>query len=613
MPVVTEWFSDIALHDPSDYYGGYKEPRVEQWGNGERTLSDQISGAWRGSQYTMRWSDHDRKIREILSKESTRYINQEPIEVYCTSRQNRAIKGRAWPVFTGPIIDAQTIEPMSVEITLGDHISQGMLSDRWQTPWRRVGDGGALQNLSSVAEDLDLDTPEPTIYGINSRVPDVDPLSPQGYCVAPTYLGIEPLVGGDYHVWLVAGHAVANIPTIRVNDVAIVEGSDWKIPHHPNWTAEFVTPYRDLTSRFGTQWRYTLIYGLVGSADPDACAAGTKTLTVAVEGVEPVGDGTGPVITDRIQQYKHWTINYVANRGPNSYTSGAWLTNPIVDLEDGPVALVDEDSFDNASATALLRLPPDGYIGAAVIGARVGERKKVTDYIAAWNRSCSLRFGINNQGQLFVVMMSPTAVIKAAATLYTDQYEILENSYSTKIGWVDGQANRIPYKGDYNWATGVATTTGTAEWAAAISLYGREILGEERDYPMAPGETALNHLAHIEVLALFNPPRRIAINSPIGPDSKADSLGYRELGSYICYKHFSSVSDTVGQIRLGFIEKIQILGDRTIRTEILDVDDLIDFDNPDILPGAGGGGSGGGGGLPPPTGDFGPTTDITCS
>lgn len=592
--LVRETYSDHDMQCPAEWENGFKEARVLRLGDGERRASHPWTGDWTGSTFTYTLSDYDLRFRQQLINSVDRFWNAATCfdEVKMTTRANRAVLGTAYTVFVGPVIRVKPVRPLAVEVTLGDAVSSLILSDDAQLPWRVIGDG-FLNELSSISESLDRDTPEPIIYGQHRRTP-IDPQSPHGFEYVPTYLGIETLSAGDYHVWMIAGHAVADIPDANVIDAdglhtSIIpdEGVTWLIPHYAGYGAMFGAPYQDRHSAtFGGDRRYTLIYGKVGEADPDAVVNGELTLAVFVDGVETEGDGSGDVITDRIQQYKHFLINYVANPGPTSYQSGAWLTNPIWDLFDGPVPIVEEESFDACSAIGAERMPftgspqdyPAGYIGAAIIGAKSGDRASVLRWIADWNRSCGVQFGVTHLGQLRVFMLHPTQDAKDAAPLYTDAYEVLKDSFDVDVRW-DDQANRIPFRTDYDHTSGVYKTTGVAEAQQALSDYGREMLSEQRDYPFAPGYVMAAHLAWSEATRRQHPPRYITIEATVGPYANGDSLGYLDLGDYLRYQHFAGASDSPAEIRLAQVVEHQVqAGKRRVRIVALDCEDLIDFD-----------------------------------
>lgn len=582
MSIIT--YSDHDMQCPGSWENGFKEARVMRFGDGERMLSHMRTGDWSGSTFSMTISDYDRSIRERLASESARYW-QGALTVKMTDRATRAALGVPYVVFVGPIIEAQPTGPsaMAWEITLGDIVSQALLSDQAQAPWRRIGDG-FLSQLSEVAEGLDPDTPEPIIYGTHTRVPG-DPPSGSGLFYTPTYLGTM-VIGDEYHVWLVAGHACADIldwfvvdPPGTYTTVSGDEGTDWWVPHWPAWLSLFPDAnFADLRSDiFSNDRRYTLILGKVGNANPDDCADGTKTLAVSIEGIEPVGDGSGTVITDRIDQYKHFAINFVANQGAESYQSGVWLTNPTWSVFDTTVDIIDEDSFDAAQAISLIRFPVDGYTGAGIIGGHPGDRKSLREWIAGWNRSCSVRFGISHLGQVRIFMLHPTQAIKDAAPLFDETNSILKDSFQPQVLWSE-HANRIPFLYDFNHATREWMGVDAYDEGISIVGYGRVILGETREYPFAPGITNATHLAIIEGRIARFPPIRYTLESALSP------LGTMDLGDYVRYRHFASIGGSPAEIRLGWIERHQVqAGKRRVQADIIDVEELIGFDE-EVVP-----------------------------
>ncbi len=558
---------------PGDWENGFKEGRVMRFGDGERRLSDMRSGDWQGATFSLEISDFDRSIRERLASPELRYWS-DPLVIKMTDRATRAAKGNPYVVFVGPIIDAKVTGPsgMGWDLTLGDVVSQGLLSDQAQAPWRRIGDG-FLSKLTQVAEGLDLDTPEPIIYGRHKRL-STDGPSGEGLVYKPTYLGI---IDGNTHVWMIAGHACADVPMVYVDEAP---SSDFS----PNTSIDFQS------DTFGNQRRYTLLYAPVTDptfldpeaeapapedvTDPDACARDQKQLAVYVEGVEPNGDGSGAVITDRLRQYKHFTINFIANQGQDSYQSGPWLDNPTWSIFDVDVPAVDEDTYDEARAISLIRFPGDGYTGAWIIGAKSGDRKTLLEWIAGWNRSCSVRFGFNHLGQMQIFMLHPTQAVKDAAPLIDDVNVILKDSFSPQVLW-DRRANRIPFLYDYNHTTGQWMGVGNEPDWTSINGYGKTYTGETREYPAAPGITNASHLATIELWQTRFPSWRVTAQSALLP------LGMMDLGQYVRYRHFASIGSSASQIRLGYIERHQVqAGKRRVEVDLLDVEDLIGFDTP---------------------------------
>lgn len=596
--LVTDTYSDMDMQCPSTWENGFKEGLITEWGEVRRPSSHLFTGDWQGTTFSFQIADKQGRFRAQQGSLVDRYWN-EPLTVRMTTRANRALEGTAFTVFCGPIIDAQPTSPLLWDITLGDVVSQGLLSDQAQVPWRKIRDG-FLSQLTEISDRLDRDSPEPILYGVFDRIAG-EPSSPAGMTglrVKPIYLGIMDVAGEDVHTWMVAGHACASVRVYVDGDeqngnLPFPFPGAWLIPGQSAWTSNIGTDaFLDKTSdTFGNNRRYTLVFGQVGSTHPDRAASGDEEILCAVEGVEDIGDGTGALITDRFQQYKHFLINYVANQAQQSYQSGEWLDNPTWDLFDGPVLKVDEDSFDNATAIGLERIA-GGYIGAAAIGQRGGDRLSVKSWIADWNRSCACRFGITHNGQMRIFLVRPTQDAKDAAPLYTDAYEILDGSFATEMKW-DEHATTIPYKADYYEPTGEYLTSGAVSDPEAITNYGRDIPSEDRIYPFAPGLAQVEHLATLELRIRKHRPRYIRLDATIGPNPVTDdSLGYLDIGDYIRYQCFDAIQSdeqspsAVRQERLAQIIDPGIpVGPRRVSVIAMDVEDLIDYDV-DASPGA---------------------------
>ena len=86
--------------------------------------------------------------------------------------------------------EAQPTAPLLWDITLGDVVSQGFLSDRSQLPWRIIRDS-FLSELDAISEALDRDAPEPILYGAHTRSSDetTSPETAEAFRVKPIYLG----------------------------------------------------------------------------------------------------------------------------------------------------------------------------------------------------------------------------------------------------------------------------------------------------------------------------------------------------------------------------------------------------------------------------------------
>lgn len=571
---VSDSYSDEEMHCPAEWYGGYKGARLLTAGDAERPLSDALTGAPQPSTFRFTLDDFDGRLRAQFVDAEDRYW-RDPIPFRMTSRANRAILGTAFTAFIGMIVDAQPVFPLSWEFTLADIITHAVLSEDLQVPWRKVGDG-FLNLLDAVSDRLDREQTEPILYGRHTRTTEEEPTPPAAYPMVPIYLGLQTVDGGQKHCWLVCGHAVPSL-AIRVDGADTTEGSDWLIATQANWLSVFGTPYVDYpSSTYSNDRRYSLIYGTVGADGPDKCALGEMALEALVEGVEDVGDGSGALIVDYYQQYKHFTVNFLANRGPFSYMSGPWLTAPLWNITGGTLSMVNEPSFDAASTIAGERLP-GGLEGAAAIGVS-GSGVSCRQIMAAWNISGYVRSGQPTAFQMGVVALHPTEAAKAAAPLYTDAYEVLQGSFVTTVEW-NRQATALDYRGDYEQAAGLFRTTGTVSDNEASTNYNRAPR-LARDYPYLPGASQIAHLAELELRTITHPPLVMRFEQTIGDTGEETWLAYRNSGDYIRYLHFDAIggrSERLAQVITPYIRGDQ----RKAGCIAVDCEELIDFDAPE--------------------------------
>jgi hypothetical protein len=299
----------------------------------------------------------------------------------------------------------------------------------------------------------------------------------------------------------------------------------------------------------------------------DAVAAGTMTLTINVEGWTTTGDDEGDVYHDIYDQYYHWLVNYVAH--PDGYQTGASLTNPVVNLFDRLVHAVLAESFATAKAQAEVRYPPTGYLGHAIFGAGPGDRLPVRSWISRWNLSADCRFGVTRYGELFIVLHEPTIADQEAAPVVDEVLDILEGSFSIEMGW-EVQATRIPFRADFNYATGEWLVLRDAEDTATSEAYGRPegIPGPVREYLFIKDTDQAKNVGEHEVQRVGHPPRVLQFETNLG------ELVTQELGAYITVRHFAGVGPS--EERLCQIEELTIgPGTRRMRVRALDVTALV--------------------------------------
>jgi hypothetical protein len=237
-PVVA--YSDWDLQDPPAYYHGFKQARVERFGEATRTLSEPRTGDWQGSACSLRLSDFDRRLRTMLASDTERYWTVGNFILRMVTRQTRAALEEALTVFVGPLRRADPVPPLSMELLLEDSIGHTMLDDEHLIPQRVIDadDWVAIPDLVEAAKGH----PVPIIYGTHVR---------PGGAFAPIYLGIE----GNNHVWLVAGH-YARVLDVFVDGIGVTgaDPADWTLP---GWSGPV---HEEIAGR-----RYTLLRGRKGT------------------------------------------------------------------------------------------------------------------------------------------------------------------------------------------------------------------------------------------------------------------------------------------------------------------------------------------------------------
>ncbi len=292
---------------------------------------------------------------------------------------------------------------------------------------------------------------------------------------APAASGVVPVIyvgtendssGVPWHAFLVCGHAVKAITAWYAGGVRVDPGTagvTWAVPGQSGYATYFPNTgnpqYRDINGN-----RYTILY--VRGPDAEAAISGTRPITVNVQGIENVGDGSGALITDAILQYRHALQNWLIGE----YASGAWLASPTFP-DDATLAQIDDASFDTAAAIAATRIA-GGYIGAFILGAD-GERISLRDAIARFNVSCDVNSGFNRKTQFFVVMESSDVSLLETGVQVTQVREIFEGTFN--VNEVDSDFfNVIPYTYGYNYREKKWTTETELPDQESINNYQEE-------------------------------------------------------------------------------------------------------------------------------------------
>ena len=274
--------------------------------------------------------------------------------------------------------------------------------------------------------------------------------------IKPIYVGDYEFSGAKWRGALICGHAVKAIYGY-MNDKAVdlTTSPEWLTPMNWAWWTsmtgsfgwDWTKPYLDINGR-----RYTLIFlrGVTGdifagvgkNEGPEGGATPTG-VTVNIDGIEDIGDGSGALITDIHQQYKHLVKHWVLS----NYQTGNWATQPDPLYPDtDAIPQYDAASFDKASDIAKTRIA-GGYVGAGVIGTD-GEVMSVRDLIAQWNQSADVESGFNRHGQLFVSMLPDSGV---SDILLTDVHDLNRDSFEI-VDDLSSHFNNMPYSYAYDYS-----------------------------------------------------------------------------------------------------------------------------------------------------------------
>jgi hypothetical protein len=213
------------------------------------------------------------------------------------------------------------------------------------------------------------------------------------------------------------------------------------------------------------------------AASNAATPAITTGLTLNLEGLETVGDGSGTLITSTLAQYRHWLTQFAFQ----DWAAGAWLDAPIFPADPSPedadiLHMIDAGSFTLAETIAAARVT-GGYVGAGVVGDGSAPLA-IRDLITRWNQSCDVDSGFSRKTQFFVSMENddPGQLVGSPGPAeYTQERDIFAGSFQ-----IEDQDTELftvrPYAYQLRDADGVWAVEGEARDDAAIAA----MLNEER-------------------------------------------------------------------------------------------------------------------------------------
>lgn len=284
------------------------------------------------------------------------------------------------------------------------------------------------------------------------------PPSQTGYMPA-IYVGTRLDVSGfSWRAFLVAGCAIKGIRDLFQNGVRVDPGNygvTFAVPGKTNFSTYFgSTPYVDINGR-----RYTLFY--IRGPQGDAAADGTQPVTVSLDGIENVGNGSGGVLTSIYDQYEHFLRNIVCR----DYQTGNWYwSGPTWEDTPNDVDIIDALTFIACKSKSEYRVS-GGYTGAFVVGMDVNgalAQDTVRKWIARLNLSGDTYSGFSRKSQFSIFMLDERPSVLVGAPQYTAQLGINKGTFEVEDR-VDDIENQINWSCNLNYATGKYVSTGVVQ------------------------------------------------------------------------------------------------------------------------------------------------------
>ncbi len=550
--------------DIPDLNRGQIKGRVHSFGRIIRALSDRY-GRYEATGFSWILSDFDRALMSLMEDANYRYMSNRVAKICAITdaeRRTGAVESIVARLLVSKIdLDKRRRIVFNASDYLGTAFTTTTADE--QLPRR-----GINASFFPDAPDSVLGLPEPIIYGeVDESGPLYDGLVP---CIP---VGTEVISAVTWNRFLVAGHAVKEIRAVFSGGVLWAGadiGVNYLAPGYTGWP--FGTNYRDLTAGSVTR-RYTLIYAR-GTIAENA-VNGTAPLSCNVYGIESTGDSTGTTITDIVDQYYHWYINFCIQ----DWQSGVWLGNPQFHPILDPITLANQASFTAAKAALVARIA-GGYVGAGIIGCN-GDVRTKADWITAWNLSAGVRSGFNKDGQFCVFVPDAGTV----TTTLTQMNDVVSDSFHHSPRWEE-MYNIIPYNYNRDWKENIwSVQSASVKNQVSIDAWKVTRRDQPRDFWfIKSGPIAENNAAHL-LRHVMNPPVRGMFDTGLYAIQTAD------LGSTIGLDHMEGLGSAVWTGRQILIERVELAiqtGHATLYFEDLSGRPALSYTAESGIPGSGG-------------------------
>lgn len=177
-------YSKIALPDRLVYYGGYKEPRVTQWGTIKRDLSDDF-GQYVSTDFQFTLDDTDRTMRGLLAANSTRYFRNMPAVARMIADPGRRLEKTPRTVVRGTVNDYTPQAGLSFSFTVQDQLAAQFSKQTSLLPQRVI----TIDDFPNCPTGASTDTSTGKTYTSTSVTP------PAGYVQLSDQAAAKNLLG----------------------------------------------------------------------------------------------------------------------------------------------------------------------------------------------------------------------------------------------------------------------------------------------------------------------------------------------------------------------------------------------------------------------------------
>lgn len=282
-------YSDVTLNSRSD---GLYQSKVTRWGSVSYSVAG-TSGAIQRPSFKCSLADVDEDLSQLFAGSGVDEVRRATCVLEYVSPN--VAKANWGPVFTGILESWNETRPHEWELSFAQ-------------------DDSSLDGVVPKAKisEIDFGDADPKEYDKFIQI-----IYGRHISEGLTDDGMVPCPNVDTVQFrrLVAAHRVKTISKVYSKG----NREDPAVEHAVGYAAGNATTagYQILTPVVGGR-QYTILEFNVTSQQDEF---NERTVAVDVEGIEDVGDGTGFLITNPAQMFKHFFVNFVANE----YGSGNWL------------------------------------------------------------------------------------------------------------------------------------------------------------------------------------------------------------------------------------------------------------------------------------------------